>query len=190
MGPHTSLTAKKSWRVLLTGVTALAMTAGIAAAQAPAPVEVPHIPPPLSQITVPDVNRLGLLDCSGPGLAVNCGTQYSGFPITKTGQKEKLVALGKALFWDMRLGSDGKTACASCHFQASADTRSKNQLSPGPGRSTFAFGGPNYQFKPSDFPLHQFANPDDRNSPVVRSVSVVASSQGVFREQFSNIVPG
>jgi hypothetical protein len=64
MDPHVSLTAKKSWRVLLTGVTALAMTAGIAAAQAPAPVEVPHVPLPLSAVKVPDVNTLGLLDCS------------------------------------------------------------------------------------------------------------------------------
>lgn len=82
--------------------------------------------------------------------------------------KSAAIALGKALFWDTRLGSDGKTGCASCHFHAGADTRSKNQLSTGPNRSTFAFAGPNYQFKASDFPLHQFANPDDRNSAVVR----------------------
>ena len=31
------------------------------------------------------------------------------------------IALGKALFWDMRVGSDAKTACASCHFHAGAD---------------------------------------------------------------------
>lgn len=104
--------------------------------------------------------------------------------------KTAAIALGKALFWDARLGSDGKTACASCHFSAGADPRSKNQLSPGPNKTTFAFGGPNYQFKASDFPLHQFANPDDRNSAVVRSLGAVASSQGVFREQHSGIVRG
>ena len=104
--------------------------------------------------------------------------------------KSAAIALGKALFWDARLGSDGKTGCASCHFSAGADPRSKNQLSPGPNNSSFAFGGPNYQFKPGDFPLHQLANPDDRNSAVLRSLSVVASSQGVFREQHSNIVKG
>lgn len=104
--------------------------------------------------------------------------------------KTAAIALGKALFWDSRLGSDGKTGCASCHFHAGADTRSKNQLSPGPNRNTFAFGGPNYQFKASDFPLHQFANPDDRNSAVVRSMGAVASSQGAFREQHSGIVRG
>src|SRR5512138_1696482 len=33
------------------------------------------------------------------------------------------IQLGKALFWDMQAGSDGKTACASCHFHAGADRR-------------------------------------------------------------------
>ncbi len=140
MGPHTSLTAKKSWRVLLTGVTALAMTAGIAAAQAPAPVEVPHVPPPLSAVTVPDVNTLGLLDCSGAGLGGNCGTwTAAGFPITQPGpgqiggrhRQDVLIALGKALFWEMQIGSDGVQACASCHFHAGADNRIKNQKNPG-----------------------------------------------------------
>lgn len=104
--------------------------------------------------------------------------------------KTAAIALGKALFWDMRVGSDGKTACASCHFNAGADTRSKNQVSPGPGRSSFALGGPNYQLKAADFPFHQFANPDDRNSAVLRSTSAVSSSQGVIRESFGSIVPG
>src|SRR5437867_5899580 len=35
--------------------------------------------------------------------------------------------LGKALFWDMQVGSDGQS-CASCHFHAGADDRAKNQL--------------------------------------------------------------
>src|SRR5690349_13404810 len=31
------------------------------------------------------------------------------------------IRLGKALFWDMQVGSDGVTACASCHYRAGAD---------------------------------------------------------------------
>ena len=42
-----------------------------------------------------------------------------------------LLRLGKSLFWDMQLGSDGVQACATCHFKAGADSRSKNQVSPG-----------------------------------------------------------
>ena len=54
------------------------------------------------------------------------------------------IQLGKALFWDMQVGSDGVTACASCHYRAGADPvtapvfdqitthkRNKNQLHPG-----------------------------------------------------------
>jgi cytochrome c peroxidase len=40
------------------------------------------------------------------------------------------IALGKALFWDQAAGSDGQ-ACASCHFNAGADSRTRNQLNPG-----------------------------------------------------------
>ena len=44
--------------------------------------------------------------------------------------KASAIALGKALFWESNVGSDGN-ACASCHFAAGADNRMKNQLSPG-----------------------------------------------------------
>jgi cytochrome c peroxidase len=44
--------------------------------------------------------------------------------------KSALIALGKMLFWDSQVGSDG-LACASCHFQAGADNRIKNQINPG-----------------------------------------------------------
>ena len=63
------------------------------------------------------------------------------------------IALGKALFWDMQVGSDGVQACASCHFRAGADPRSKNQVSPGlkhvpVADLTYSTGtGPNYQLE-------------------------------------------
>ena len=41
-----------------------------------------------------------------------------------------LIRLGKALFWDMQVGSDGVQACATCHFSGGADIRSRNQISP------------------------------------------------------------
>jgi cytochrome c peroxidase len=41
-----------------------------------------------------------------------------------------LIRLGKALFWDMQVGSDGIQACATCHFSAGADIRARNQISP------------------------------------------------------------
>ncbi|WP_394839442.1 hypothetical protein LVJ94_21380 [Pendulispora rubella] len=42
------------------------------------------------------------------------------------------VQLGKAFFWDTQAGSDGQTACASCHFAAGADNRVVNTMNPGP----------------------------------------------------------
>jgi len=95
-------------------------------------------------------------------------------------------ALGKALFWDMQVGSDGVQACASCHFRAGADPRSKNQLSPGllqAGGADLTYstgGGPNAPLQVSDFPLSRLATPGVRGvlDPATDSDDVV-SSQGV-----------
>src|SRR3954447_17168138 len=59
--------------------------------------------------------------------------------------------LGKALFWDMQAGSDGKTACASCHYDGGADSRSRNQLAP--RGASFEVRGANQQLTAQDFPL-------------------------------------
>src|SRR5690242_18419663 len=40
------------------------------------------------------------------------------------------IRLGKAFFWDVQVGGDGVTACASCHFQGGADNRLLNTLNP------------------------------------------------------------
>jgi hypothetical protein len=45
--------------------------------------------------------------------------------------RDAAIVLGKALFWDMQVGSDGIQACASCHFRGGADPRSINQANPG-----------------------------------------------------------
>lgn len=45
--------------------------------------------------------------------------------------RKAAVQLGKALFWDMQVGSDGRTACATCHHHAGADSRFKGALHPG-----------------------------------------------------------
>jgi cytochrome c peroxidase len=50
------------------------------------------------------------------------------------------VRLGKALFWDVQSGGDGKVACATCHFKAGADGRTMNVINPG-NDGLFASGG-------------------------------------------------
>jgi len=105
------------------------------------------------------------------------------------------VALGKALFWDMQVGSDGQ-ACASCHFHAGADNRLKNQLSPGLKGGDTSFqptatggGGPNYTLKAADFPFHRLANAVDRNSAVLFDSNDVVSSQGTQAGAFASVLP-
>ncbi|MGZ5524180.1 MAG: cytochrome-c peroxidase [Methylomonas sp.] len=109
--------------------------------------------------------------------------------------KALAIVLGKALFWDTNVGSDGM-ACASCHFHAGADSRTKNQLAPG-GKSTPAsaqtfgptatdgFGGPNYSLKKADFPFFQLTDPFDSLSPVSFQTDDVAASSGTFSGNFS-----
>jgi manganese oxidase len=114
--------------------------------------------------------------------------------------KQALVALGKALFWDTRVGSDDKTACASCHFSAGADKRTKNQVNPGTLRMTkdlvspnpdmtFQLMGPNYNLQATDFPLTKFKAGTTGNSPANRfDVNDLISSQGVFNGDFNDVV--
>jgi cytochrome c peroxidase len=86
------------------------------------------------------------------------------------------------------VGSDNKTACATCHYHAGADHRIKNQLNPGllASDKTFQLGGPNYTLKASDFPLIQHANVNDAATLVLDRNDVV-SSQGVYSASFSNV---
>jgi cytochrome c peroxidase len=102
--------------------------------------------------------------------------------------KPTAIALGKALFWDMQVGSDGVQSCASCHFHAGTDNRSKNQLHPGP-EGLFA-KGVNYQLTSSDFPFHKLGNVDNRDSIVLSDIDDIAGSQGVFLAQFNSVTPG
>jgi len=65
----------------------------------------------------------------------------------------KLALLGKALFWDMQLGSDGVQACASCHYNAGADSRFINQVNPGSDGAFQFVSGPNQPLSAASFPL-------------------------------------
>ena len=134
-------------------------------------------PFPLQKVPIPPVP--GLLD--GPT------------PIVV--DKNMAIALGKALFWDMNVGSDGQ-ACGSCHFKAGADDRVKNQINPGekssqPSGLEFSImpsglgGGPNYTMTRNDFPLVQYPNPLDKtNTEPSYYTDDVMSSAGTFSGEF------
>jgi cytochrome c peroxidase len=107
------------------------------------------------------------------------------------------IKLGKSLFWDIQVGSDGLLSCASCHFHAGADNRSKNQINPGllvtlNPDTTFQVGGgaPNYQLKPEDYPFHKLSDPNNAGSTVLSDSNDVTSSQGAFNAEFVDVVPG
>jgi cytochrome c peroxidase len=100
-------------------------------------------------VPVPDLAALGVLN---PGNA---------------NARRDLIRLGKALFWDQQIGSDGQ-ACASCHFDAGADSRAKNQLSPDLRRSIAV-------------PPRDASNPDPDN---------VANADNVFGNSGVPGVPG
>jgi cytochrome c peroxidase len=115
--------------------------------------------------------------------------------------ESKLIDLGKALFWDQQVGSDG-VACASCHFHAGADNRDTNQLSPGFAAVTpdFKFNstkshglGPNHKFVPTDFPFHvktDITRGEEPNNPVTFDTNDVASSSGAFKRQYHAVMSG
>jgi cytochrome c peroxidase len=138
-------------------------------------LEDPSPPPPSAKeldlpAVIETISGLGVVDeVSGDGA--------NGF----IKDEAAAVALGKAFYWDMQVGSDG-VACGTCHYHAGADARDTNQLAPGlkGGNATFdptpsGGGGPNYTLKAADFPI----DTDD-----------VVSSQGTFSATFNDVHPG
>ncbi len=90
------------------------------------------------------------------------------------------IVLGKAMFWDMQVGSDSVQSCGSCHFKALVDDRTKNQLNPNHLGGDLRFevshravrrfsraGKPaNSEVVPSDFPLHKLRDPNIAGDPL------------------------
>ena len=154
----------------------MALAGVFAAAQDSADTTIPRVPdPPLAA----DLKELpgDLRGVSVPGPS-NLGDFVR--------DPDMAIALGKALFWDMQVGSDGVQACASCHFRAGADPRSRNQVSPGlkhmpePDLTYTTGSGPNHQLTASDFPLSRLATPGIRGGlNSATDSNDVVSSQGI-----------
>ena len=113
--------------------------------------------------------------------------QPAGWPQYVANQ-QALIVLGKALFWDAQVGSDGRTACASCHFHAGADHRITNEIAP-PAALTTAVR-PNTTLTIGDFPFHAFTNPSDNGSALIRDRRDVVGSAGIVRRTFVDITEG
>lgn len=146
------------------------------------PVQAQHrvpnnqVPLPLGEISVPGVQQ------AAPG-----GKRSAPVASPYLKDRAAAVALGKALFWDMQLGSDGKTACASCHFHAGTDPRSRHQVHPALGG--FGSVGLNGTLSRDHFPLTRYQDPGNRDSART-SWGAVVGSQGTFLEQLAGVQPG
>lgn len=164
----------------------------------------------LAGMTSPGVSQI--FDTPPPSLKeLPARAQAKGVPLEAPNlmdfvkDKDAAIKLGKALFWDMQLGSDGVVACATCHFHAGSDVRPKNQLNPGLldqykktsgdprfGNSTvgsrgYKDFGPDYELKREDFPLHKREHPERQRSNVLQDTNDVISSQGVVLKKFTGI---
>jgi cytochrome c peroxidase len=155
---------------------ALTLAGTIALAEAPPDATIPRVPdPPLASDLIHLPGDLGAIAAPAPSNL----DDFVKDPVMAR-------ALGKALFWDMQVGSDGVQACASCHFRAGADPRSKNQVSPGLRHATeadlsYSIGaGPNHQLEASDFPLTRLLAPGVRGGlDAATDSNDAVSSQGV-----------
>jgi cytochrome c peroxidase len=124
----------------------------------------------------------------------------------KTTARNEAAALGKALFWDMQVGSDSVQSCASCHFHAGVDNRVKGQINSGINAldttsitvANTVNGtalGQNAEVTAASFPLHKLVDPllptDPLTNPgnIARTTNDVLSSMGVSRFKLFGDVP-
>ncbi|MFL5442609.1 MAG: cytochrome c peroxidase [Myxococcales bacterium] len=89
-------------------------------------------PPPAGALPFTPVTSLKTIANPVLGVDPKRGTPVVRADLTSyVADTQAAIQLGKAFFWEMQAGSDGKTSCATCHFNGGQDTRSQNQLNPG-----------------------------------------------------------
>jgi len=171
----------------------------------------------IGPIKTPDDARLHGLEDLRKAINIDGGVPLPDLSdVLKPGKKAKKAfqQLGKLLFWDQSVGSKGQ-ACASCHFHAGADNRTKNQLNPDLLRvrndregnilgfhnaesvpdTTFQTRQPNRALRPGDFPFIKTIQevihaPGGIIAPYPGNSNDIASSQGVLRETFIKVRKG
>ncbi len=89
----------------------------------------------------------------------------------------------------MQAGSDGKTACATCHYAAGADARLQNTLGlPQDNPNKVRLRSPISKLKSSDFPFIRVSgNPLSPNGTVYQNLEEIVGSKGVELRQFQNV---
>src|SRR3954453_23875063 len=136
------------------------------------------IVPPLAPPALPPVLLESLKSVANPVIPLDPVTHL---PIVRgdltdyIADRSAAIRLGKALFWEMQAGSDGKTACATCHFHAGEDGRDTNQLNPG-ANGVFDAQAANRALTLNDFPFTRSVTSDNDN---------IVGSQGVRKSNFA-----
>jgi cytochrome c peroxidase len=165
----------------------------------------------IARLRKPSVGQNYLLNTAA-GIVRNGGL-FPSNPSDYVRDPNMATALGKALFWDMQLGSDGVQACGSCHFNAGTDDRLRNSINPNhlggdtqleifrnrhlDTDETAADQDVNRDLEPVDWPTHRLANQGIPGEPLInpnnniRDSNDVIGSMGVRLRSFTDIqVPG
>lgn len=189
--------------------------ASAAMAQAPEPEPEPEEEEEELEISTPaDARELGL-DSLRKAIKRDKGVPLPDNLKQFVRDKQAAIQLGKALFWDMQVGSDAMQSCGTCHFHAGADSRIKNQLNPGMMRiknqhqgalegfskaelaapESFEDEGPNHTFDSDDFPFIKFPNKwvenaDGTVGPWPGNTHNISGDAGIFFTLFHGVTPG
>ena len=122
-----------------------------------------------------------LLGAAGPAAADSLKT-LKGVPVplpsnlgTFVKDRAAAIKLGKALFWDVQTGGDGGQACATCHFQAGADVRTRNTVNPGANGVFNSVAGADAFLSPGHLPM---------------LTGDVVGSQGLIKMSFNALTGG
>jgi cytochrome c peroxidase len=136
-------------------------------------------------------------NANGPNYLINVDTN-NVVPSSENDyirNRTRAVQLGKALFWDMQIGSDGVQSCGSCHAHAGADNRTKNQLNPNHlGSQGFnaqldlhGVGSTvNTDLTAADYPLHKLGDPNIAGDPACTTPLTGTINAGVLENNFPN----
>ncbi len=94
--------------------------------------------------------------------------------------RDAAIALGKAFFWDMQAGSDGMTACATCHWNAGADGRVFNTLGlPNDNPHKVRLRNPVSKLAEWEFPFVRVDDPNTADDVVSPNAKVVENREEI-----------
>src|SRR3954452_23271686 len=141
-------------------------------------------PPPAGALPFTPVTSLKTIASPVLGVDPKRGTPVVRADLTSyVADTQAAIQLGKAFFWEMQAGSDGKTSCATCHFNGGQDTRSQNGLNPG-ANGSFDLSTPNATLVATNYPFVDKALGLDTDNitgsqGIRKSIYVGVSSTGV-----------